>query len=186
MCFYTDVQLWLRVRSETWKETTQSEYVLIGERHADFRATRAQSSLQSACATRGGLFSLSPRRQWRIHLLHIFKTRYQILQHASQIGSPFPLPLFQVSLFCFVLSFFFQTLDPVARFLSEVKKFFSSPKFLPSSLLRLARWISPGQSREEERLFDKTSEGPGARPVFPPLRFLPVTGCWKGSESNAN
>lgn len=40
---------------------------------------------------------------------------------------------------------FFQILNPVARCLSEVEKFFSSPKFLPSSLFN---W-------QDEYLWDK-------------------------------
>lgn len=130
MCLYTDFQLWLHVRSQTWKEKTQSRYMLIGIRQADFRATRAQSTLQSACATRGWLFFLSPWRQWRIHLLHIFKTCYLILQRASKIGSPFPCLLFQVSLFCFVLfCLFFKCSILLRGFSQKLKSSFQAQSF---------------------------------------------------------
>lgn len=125
--------------------------MLIGTRQAGFRATRAQSTLQSACATRGWLFSLSPWRQWRIHLLHIFKTRYLILQHASQIGSPFPfLPFQDVSfLFCFVLSPFKRSIL-LRAFSQKLKSSFQAPKVFAVFALKLARWISPGQSTERK------------------------------------
>lgn len=74
------------------------------------------------------------------------------------------------------LSFFslFQTLRPVAKRLLEVEKFLSSREFLPSSLFNWQdeyRWDKAWRGEA----FDKTSEGPGARPVSSFCSF-PITG----------
>lgn len=82
----------------------------------------------------------------------------------------------------------FQTLHPVVRCLLEVEKFLSSRKFLPSSLFNWQdeyRWDKAWRGTA----FDKTSEGPGARPVSSFCSF-PITGflAWmlKDTVSNAN
>lgn len=68
----------------------------------------------------------------------------------------------------------FQTLSPVARCLSEVEKFFSSPKFLPSSLFN---WQDEYRRDKARRgaASDETCEGPGARPGSSLCTF-PITG----------
>lgn len=97
-------------------------------------------------------------RQCCIHPLPVCKTCDLILQLASQIESPFPFLLFQgvfFVLFCLFFFFFLQTLNPVARFLSEVEKFFSSPKFLPSSLLNWRDECGRDKAQKGKRLLTR-------------------------------
>lgn len=82
----------------------------------------------------------------------------------------------------------FQTFRPVARCLSEVEKFLSSRKFLPSSLFN---WRDEYRRDKAWRgkAFDRTSEGPGAGPVSSFCSF-PITGflarMLKDTLSNAD
>lgn len=89
------------------------------------------------------------------------------------------LPFLQCLFFFF---FMFQMLDPVARFLFDVEKFLLSPKFVPSSLFSLARWISAGQSAERKGFWRDFWRPRSSSRLF---RWL-FSCCWKACESNAN
>lgn len=115
-----------------------------------------------------GVFILSPLSKHAIWFLSL-RLKVLVLSYS-----------FRSFLFLFLFCFFTNAQSCCEVSLRSWKVLFK-PKVFAVFTFKLARWIWSGQSTErEKKAFDKTSEGPGARPVsLLLLQFLPLPAAEK-------